>query len=103
MPSGMPNFVDLTMDVISFLDPPANSDIMRAFQPWLNDKLAAEARRSDKSAANVQSESKASANVPLDQIFNLLHLEYGKNEVNALVAQHCAERRKTRILDGHIA
>lgn len=96
MPSGMPNFVDLTMDVISFLDPPANSDIMRAFQPWLNDKLAAEARRSDKSAANVQSESKASANVPLDQIFNLLHLEYGKNEVNALVAQRLRRTPKNK-------
>lgn len=91
VPSGMPSFVDLTMHVISFFDPPANSDIMKAFQPWLDDKAAEKARRADKSAANVQAESKASANVPLDQIFNLLHIEYGKEEVNALVAQQLRE------------
>ncbi|MCW7548672.1 SIR2 family protein [Photorhabdus sp. APURE] len=40
---------------------------MTAFRPWLHDQSA--------------------ANVPLDQIFNLLHLEYGKDEVNALVTK----------------
>ncbi|MFY9995509.1 MAG: SIR2 family protein [Leclercia sp.] len=40
---------------------------MAAFRPWLHDQ--------------------SSANVPLDQIFNLLHLEYGKDEVNALVTK----------------
>lgn len=66
-PSGMPTFVGLTKHVIDFFDPPANSEIMTAFRPWLS----------------VQS----AANVPLDQIFNLLHLEYGKDEVNSLVTQ----------------
>lgn len=66
LPSGMPNFVDLTKHVIEFFDPPADSDIMSAFRPWMVDEESA-------------------TNVPLDQIFNLLHLEYGKNEVNALV------------------
>jgi hypothetical protein len=61
----MPTFVGLTRYVIEFFDPPADSDIMAAFRPWLDGQSA--------------------ANVPLDQIFNLLHLEYGKDEVNALV------------------
>jgi hypothetical protein len=67
LPSGMPDFVDLTRYVIEFFDPPTDSDIMKAFQPWLGDR--------------------SGANVPLDQIFNLLHLEYGKDEVNALVTE----------------
>lgn len=67
LPSGMPSFVGLTQHVIEFFDPPDGSEIMTAFQPWLEDASA--------------------ANVPLDQIFNLLHLEYGKVEVNALVTE----------------
>jgi len=67
LPSGMPTFVGLTRHVIEFFDPPANSEIMAAFRPWLGGQSA--------------------ANVPLDQIFNLLHLEYGKDEVNALVTE----------------
>lgn len=67
VPSGMPTFVDLTRYVIEFFDPPVDSKIMAAFQPWLDNESA--------------------ANVPLDQIFNLLHFEYGKDEVNALVTK----------------
>ncbi len=63
----MPTFVDLTRYVVEFFAPPADSEIMAAFQPWLDKRSA--------------------GNVPLDQIFNLLHLEYGKDEVNALVAE----------------
>ena len=66
-PSGMPSFVGLTQHVIKFFDPPDGSEIMTAFQPWLEDASA--------------------VNVPLDQIFNLLHQEYGRNEVNALVTK----------------
>lgn len=66
-PSGMPNFIGLTKYVIDFFTPPSDSEIMAAFQPWLNNQSA--------------------ANVPLDQIFNLLHQEYGKDEVNALVTE----------------
>ena len=67
LPSGMPNFVGLTQYVIDFFDPPDDSEIMAAFRPWLDGQSA--------------------ANVPLDQIFNLLHLEYGKDEVNSLVTE----------------
>ncbi|MDE0209583.1 MAG: SIR2 family protein, partial [Boseongicola sp.] len=65
--SGMPDFIELTDYVIKFFDPPEDSEVMAAFQPWLD--------------------KPSSRNVPLDQIFNLLHQEYGKNEVNSLVAQ----------------
>jgi SIR2-like domain len=67
LPSGMPTFVGLTQHVIEFLDPPDDSEIMSAFRPWLHDP--------------------SGANLPLDQIFNLLHQEYGKDEVNALVTE----------------
>lgn len=66
-PSGMPTFVGLAQYVIEFFDPSADSEIMVAFRPWLDGQSA--------------------ANVPLDPIFNLLHLEYGKDEVNALVTE----------------
>ena len=56
-PSGMPSFVGLTQHVIDVFDPPSDSEVMDAFRPWL--------------------EGQSAANVPLDQIFNLLHQEYG--------------------------
>ncbi|MGE6742060.1 SIR2 family protein [Allorhizobium pseudoryzae] len=67
LPSGMPSFIGLTRHVIEFFDPPEDTEIMSAFQPWLNDA--------------------SGGHVPLDQIFNLLHQEYGKDEVNALVTE----------------
>jgi len=65
LPSGMPSFIGLTRHVIDFFDPPEDSDVMRAFQPWVDDPKG--------------------SNMPLDQVFNLLHQEYGKDAVNALV------------------
>lgn len=67
LPSGMPSFIGLTQHVIDFFEPPDDSDIMRAFQPWIDDPTG--------------------TNMPLDQIFNLLHLEYGRDEVNVLVTE----------------
>ncbi len=63
----MPSFIGLTKHVVEFFDPPEDSEIMTAFRPWLDDP--------------------SGANVPLDQIFNLLHQEYGRDEVNALVTE----------------
>lgn len=63
----MPSFIGLTRHVIEFFDPPEGTEIMSAFRPWLDDP--------------------SGVNVPLDQIFNLLHQEYGKDEVNALVTE----------------
>lgn len=67
LPSGLPSFVGLARHVVEFFNPPNESEIMAAFQPWLDDPNG--------------------ANVPLDQIFNLLHQEYGKDEVNAVVTE----------------
>ncbi|QBC42930.1 SIR2 family protein [Iodobacter fluviatilis] len=82
--SGMPTFFQLTKDVISFFDPPADSEIMAAFQPWLREENKDYIANAHQSAANV----------PLDQIFNLLHLEYGKDEVNALVTERLSIRQE---------
>lgn len=76
IPSGMPTFIGLTQYVIDFFGPPDDSEIMTSFLPWLI--------------------SESDSNVPLDQIFNLLHLEYGKDEVNALVTE-----RLSVSLEGH--
>lgn len=69
-PAGMPDFVGLTKHVVEFFDPPDDSPVMSAFRPWLAGTSA--------------------TNVPLDQIFNLLHQEYGKDEVNAIVSERLA-------------
>lgn len=74
LPSGMPSFIGLTKYVIEFFDPPKDSEIMKAFQPWIDDPTG--------------------PNMPLDQVFNLLHLEYGKNDVNALVTQRLTAIRE---------
>lgn len=78
VPSGMPNFAELTRYVIDFFDPPPDSEIMKAFQPW--------------------SLNQSAVNVPLDQIFNLLHLEYGRDEVNALVTERLSVLQKIQHL-----
>ena len=71
--SGMPNFIDLTEHVIKYFDPPEDSEIMKAFRPWKEDQST--------------TINKSFINVPLDQIFNLLHHEYGKDRVNAQVTK----------------
>ena len=68
--SGMPDFLSLTKHVIDSFDPPADSKIMKAFNPWLDDVPDADA---------------SVTNAPLDQIFTLLYQEYGRNQVNAIV------------------
>lgn len=67
LPSGMPSFIGLTKHVVDFFDPPDDSDVIKAFKPWIDDPTG--------------------PNMPLDQVFNLLHQEYGKDEVNALVTE----------------
>ena len=69
--SNLPDFPSLTKRVIEYFEPNADSEIMKAF------------------TSSLKAESVAA--VPLDQVFNLLHEEYGRDEVNALVT----ERLKT--------
>lgn len=69
--SGMPTFYKLTKYVVDFFDPPKDSAIETEFRPWVEDSESGEDR----------------PKTPLDQIFHLLYQEYGREEVNALVAQ----------------
>lgn len=80
--AGMPMFYELTKYVVDFFDPPKFSDIELGFRPWVEDY------------ENGMDRPKA----PLDQIFHLLNQEYGREEVNALVADRLrdAEKEGTR-------
>lgn len=75
--AGMPDFLDLTKYVVEFFDPPATSEIAKAFNPWLD-------------------ENTDGPKVPFDQIFHLLYQEYGRDDVNALVEERLREK-DTRI------
>lgn len=65
--AGMPTFTDLTKHVMEFFDPPEESQLSSSFRPWL--------------------ENSESLKTPLDQIFHQLYQEYGRDDVNALVAK----------------
>lgn len=69
--AGMPTFYELTKHVMDFFDPPAGSALEAEFRPWVKD-----------------AESKANRpKTPLDQIFHMLYQEYGRDDVNSLVAE----------------
>ena len=65
--AGMPTFLDLAKYVMEFFDPPAMSLEATSFRPW--------------------EEGFDGPKVPLDQIFHLLYQDYGRDDVNALVAE----------------
>lgn len=73
MPSGMPSFLELTDFVIKCLSPSHDSEIRREFSAW-----------------DPKSEIPVTARTPLDQIFNLLQLEYGRDAVGKLVSEKLA-------------
>ena len=66
--AGMPNFPELAQGVVDFFDPPVGSEIASAFDPW---------RDTDNHGPKT----------PLDQVFHSLYQEYGRDEVNDLVAK----------------
>ena len=66
--AGMPTFPGLTQHVVEFFDPPIGSEIASAFDPW-------------------KDTNNHGPKTPLDQVFHLLYQEYGRDEVNALVAE----------------
>lgn len=70
--SGLPDFYTLTKKVVEFFDPPEDSEIIASFQPWVDWK--------ENSAEN------PTPQISLDGIFHLLQREYGRTEVNELVA-----------------
>lgn len=69
--AGMPTFYHLTKHVIDFFDPPIGSALETEFRPWVEDYESKENR----------------PKTPLDQIFHLLYQEYGREDVNSLVAE----------------
>jgi len=66
--SGMPDFRDLTKDVVNHFDPPSSSEIFKATRTLFDNPI--------KDALKT-----------LDQIFHMLHLDYGRDVVNAYVAE----------------
>lgn len=71
MPAGMPDFVQLTSQVIDLLNPPRTSEVRRLFSDWLDP----------------QSEVSVYARTPLDQLFNLLQREYGREQLGKAVTE----------------
>ena len=76
VPSGLPNFGELTQQVVQVLDPEKDSDTAKAF---------------DGGDVGDYSEPK----VPLDQIYQLLELEYGREEVDKLVTGFLKDSSKS--------
>ena len=72
VPAGMPTFVRLTELVIEDLAPAEESDIVQALEPWVNVDTIVPAR----------------ARTSLDQIFNMLQQEYGRDQIGTLVTKH---------------
>lgn len=69
MPSGLPSFWELTKYVIDKIDPSSDSDIARAFAPWVDD-------------SHESKQIPVAARISFDQIFNLLIESIGKEAVD---------------------
>lgn len=78
----MPTFVELTKHVIEFFSPPDESPISTSFQPWLVDGYDGPL-------------------VPLDQIFHLLHQEYGRQDVSVVVAERLSRMNVAGVSHEH--
>ena len=81
VPAGMPTFVRLTELVVKDLSPAEGSDIVQALEPWVN----------------ADSNIPARARTSLDQVFNMLQQEYGKDEVGKLVTKHLGIEEPTSV------
>ena len=75
-PSGLPSFKELAKEVVNRLDPDKDSPITKAFAVKADGELG-------------------SPKESLDQIFELLHQEYGREEVNEIVAEFLCEEAST--------
>lgn len=72
--SKLPDFIRLTEQVMEFFSPPEDSEVHKAFTPWL---------QSDGHLSHPK--------VPLDQIFHMLYQDYGRDQVNRKVAKILSE------------
>ena len=71
--AGMPTFPELTQHVVDFFDPSPGSEIASAFDPW-------------------KDTDSHGPRTPLDQVFHLLYQEYGRDDVNDLVARRLSSK-----------
>jgi hypothetical protein len=71
IPAGMPTFVQLTHLVVEKVSPTKDSGITQALRPWLDP----------------DSDVPVAARISLDQIFNLLQQEFGRDEIGRLVSE----------------
>ena len=79
IPAGLPGFVDLTRHVIDEVDPPQDSEIRRAFGLWIE----------------VDATVPVMPRPTLDQLFQLLHREYGREQVARIVWKRLATMEST--------
>ena len=68
--SGLPSFIELTKAVIDFFFFLESSEVYQEFLPWIT-----------------ENSNKSHLRTPLDQIFHLLYQDYGRDEVNQIVAR----------------
>ncbi len=80
-PAGLPTFVELTRLVIEDVSPPRDSAIVRTLQSWISDDV----------------DIPVEARTPLDQIFNMLQNEYGRDAIGKLVTKHLTVDDPTRV------
>ena len=80
IPAGLPGFVDLTRHVIDEVDPPQDSEIRRAFGPWI-----------DKDSTVL-----GGVRPGLDHLFQLMNREYGRERVARIVWERLAKVDSTR-------
>ena len=79
IPAGLPSFVDLTRHVIDEVDPAQDSEIRRAFGPWID---------KDSTGAGDLRQG-------LDQLFQLLHREYRRERIARIVWERLAKVEST--------
>ena len=87
IPAGMPNFLDLARHVTGEVDPPSDSEIRRALQTF------------DETGPPVAEWCRPS----LDQVFQMLYQEYGRDQVVKIVWKKLNEPPETQRHHGTIA
>ena len=79
IPAGMPTFLDLAKEVVDELGASPNSTLRHLLSFWDRDDIPDAARP------------------PLDQIFNLLQLDYEVSEIEYLIAKRLRTKRRTDV------
>ena len=94
--SGMPDFIKLTKHVIDFFGPAEDSEIIREFSPWQPAPSTKFIPTVTLNGSDFPESVHPTGRAPLDRIFNLLHKEYGRDEVNELVTERLRSSPDTK-------